>query len=91
MQTHRTIAGRMSRLWSRRSGGRQSGPELDWEQRLEALETRIEHLESAHEGLQDAVHRRAVQEDETIGELRKRSEPGQIARDLSEHARKRGL
>ena len=88
MQTQSTIAGRVSRLWSRRSRGR---PELDWERRLEALEARIEHLESAHEGLQDAVHRRAVLEDENIDELRRRSDPGQIARDLSENARRRGL
>jgi len=91
METQRTIAGRVSRLWSRRSRGRRSGPELGWEQRLETLEARIKHLESAHEGLQDAVYRRAVLEDESIDELRRRSEPGQIARDLSENARRRGL
>ena len=88
METQSTIAGRVSRLWSRRSGGRRSGPGLGWEQRLETLEARIEHLESAHEGLQDAVYRRAVLEDESIEELRRRSEPGQMARDLSESARR---
>lgn len=91
METQRTIARRVSRLWSRRSRRRRSGPELHWEQRLETLEARIEHLESAHQGLQDAVYRRAVLEDESIEELRRRSEPGQIARDLSENARTRGL
>jgi hypothetical protein len=58
---------------------------------LESLEARIEHLETAHEGLQDAVHRRAVLEDENMGELRKRTEPDQMARELSRNARKRGL
>jgi hypothetical protein len=91
VETQRPIAGRVSRLWSRRSRGRRSGPELDLEQRLETLEARIEHLEAAHQGLQDAVYRRAVLEDESIEELRRRSEPGQIARDLSENARRRGL
>ena len=91
METQRTIAGRVSRLWSRRSLWRRSAPELHWEQRLETLEARIEHLESAHEGLQDAVYRRAVLEDESIEELHRKSEPGQIARDLSENARRRGL
>lgn len=91
METQKAITGRLSRLWSRRSAGRRSGPELHWEQRLENLETRIEQLESAHQGLQDAVYRRAVLEDESIEELRRRSEPGQIARDLSENARRRGL
>jgi hypothetical protein len=43
------------------------------------------------EGLQDAVYRRAVLEDESIDELRKRTQPGQIARDLSRNARTRGL
>jgi hypothetical protein len=58
---------------------------------LETLEARIEHLETAHEGLQDAVHRRAILEDEHIGELHRRTEPNQIARELSRDARKRGL
>ena len=58
---------------------------------MDTLEARIEHLEAAHEGLQDAVYRRAVLEDKSIEELRRRSEPGQIARDLSENARRRGL
>ena len=58
---------------------------------MEAVEARIEHLEAELEGLQDAVHRRAVLEDDSIGELRKRTEPDQIARDLSRDARSRGL
>jgi hypothetical protein len=87
-----TITKRVSRLW--RSGEqRSSGPSADvgWQRRLEALEARIEHLETAHEGLQDAVYRRAVLEDEMIGELRRRTEPNQLARDLSRNARRRGL
>jgi hypothetical protein len=55
------------------------------------LEARIERLEAAHEGLQDAVYRRAVLEDESIGELRRRTVPDQMARDLSRNARTRGL
>lgn len=58
---------------------------------VEALAARIAHLESALEGLQDAVHRRAVLDDERIGELRRRTEPAQMARDLTEEARSRGL
>ena len=87
METQRTIAGRVGRLWSKRSRWRRSAPE----QRLEALEARIAHLESAHEGLQDAVYRRAVLDDENIAELRRRSAPEQIARDLSQDALRRGL
>jgi hypothetical protein len=58
---------------------------------VEWLEARVEHLESAHEGLQDAVYRRAVLEDETLDQLRRRSAPEQMARDLGEDARRRGL
>lgn len=87
-----TITRRVRRLW-RRHEQRPSrpAPEVGWERRLETLEARTEHLESLLEGLQDAVHRRAVREDESIDELRKRTEPNQIARDLSRNARMRGL
>jgi hypothetical protein len=51
----------------------------------------MEHLERALEGLQDAVYRQAMLEDENVGELRRRTEPEQMARDLSQDARKRGL
>jgi uncharacterized coiled-coil protein SlyX len=89
-----TIAGRVSRLWQRCSAGRRSRPrsrEVAWEQRLEPLEARIEHLEASLEALQDALYRRAVLEDKNIDELRRRTEPGQMARELSEDARRRGL
>ncbi len=87
-----TITQRVRRLW--RSGEQRSdrpAPDIGWERRLETLEARTEHLELVLEGLQDAVHRRAVREDESIGELRRRTEPDQIARDLSRNARTRGL
>jgi uncharacterized coiled-coil protein SlyX len=73
-------------------GDRATGsPDAGWEQRLERLEARMEHLERQLEGLQDALYRQAVLEDENIGELRRRMEPGQMARDLDRDARKRGL
>ena len=89
-----TITGRVSRLWRRRRGGRRSSdrsPEVGWEQRVETLEARVQHLEAELEGLQDAVYRRAVLEDEHIDELRTRTAPEQLARALSQDARKRGL
>jgi uncharacterized coiled-coil protein SlyX len=63
----------------------------DWEQRVEALEARIQHLETALEGLQDAVYRQAQLGEERLDELRRRMEPGQMAIDLAQDARKRGL
>ena len=51
----------------------------------------MDHLEAELEGLQDAVYRQAVRENENIVELRRRTEPSQLARDLSQDARRRGL
>jgi hypothetical protein len=81
------------RLWRRRSGARSGSgsPDAGWEQRLETLAARVEHLEAELEGLQDAVYRQAVREQEDIGELRRRTEPEQLARDLGQDARRRGV
>lgn len=65
--------------------------EADWEQRVRALEARVEHLEAALEGLQDAVYRQSQVGDEKHEELLRRMEPGQMAIDLAEDARRRGL
>ena len=87
------LADRMTQLGRRWRSGQLSGrpPDHGLERRLGALEARIDHLGAELEGLQDAVHRRAVLEDEKIAELRRRTEPEQLARDLSTDARKRGL
>ena len=58
---------------------------------METLVARIEHLEAELEGLQDALYRQAVLEDEHVEELRRRTTPEQLTRDLSQDARKRGL
>jgi len=58
---------------------------------VETLDVRVEHLEAELEGLQDAVYRRAVLEDEQVDELRRRTAPEQLARDMSQDARRRGL
>lgn len=62
-----------------------------WQQQMEALEARVAHLESELEGLQDATHRQAVVQDKRIEQLRRRTTPEQIARDLTDNARRRGL
>jgi hypothetical protein len=58
---------------------------------VETLDVRVAHLEAELEGLQDAVYRRAVLEDEQVDELRRRTAPEQLARDMSQDARRRGL
>jgi hypothetical protein len=82
-----TIAARVSRLWRLRI----RSPGVGREHQLETLEARMGHLEAALEALQDTVYRQAVLEAENIGELRRRTEPEQMARDLSRDARRRGL
>jgi hypothetical protein len=79
------------RVWQRRARSSRRSPDADWEQRLESLAARVVHLEAELEGLQDAVYRQAVLEQEKIGDLRRRTEPEQLARDLGQDARRRGL
>ena len=88
------LAERVSRLKHGRSGPaaiESSSPHVGWEQRFERVEARIEHLETALEGLQDALYRHEVLDKENISELHRRMDPEQIARDLSRDARRRGL
>jgi hypothetical protein len=61
------------------------------EGRLDLLERRVSHLEELLEGLQDAVHRESVRRDEDAARLERRTAPGEMARAMSEDARKRGL
>ena len=56
-----------------------------------AVEARVSHLEAALEGLQDAVYRKSILEDRQIAELSRRTEPHEMARALSEDARRHGL
>jgi uncharacterized coiled-coil protein SlyX len=84
----------MAGAWAARrtdEPSRSPGPEPDLERRLDGLEVRMTHLEAALEGLQDAVYRQAVRQDESRADLRERTEPGRIARELSADARRRGL
>ena len=66
-------------------------PDVDSERRLEILLARVQRLEAQVEGLQDAVHRQAVLHDAHIDELKTRIRPHQMARDLSQDARRHGV
>jgi hypothetical protein len=86
------VAERVSRVWRRRSSGAATASaEVGGDRRLDALEARIAHLETALEGLQDALYRHEVSDKESIGDLRRRTDPEQMARALSDDARRRGL
>jgi hypothetical protein len=78
---------RFSQLWR----STREAPDAGWQHRVKTLEARMGHLEAELEGLQDALYRQAVLEGEHVGELRRRTTPEQMARDLSEDARRRGL
>ena len=66
-------------------------PAVGSEPWIAALEARVTHLEAALEGLQDAVYRNSVLEDRQNAELGRRTEPHEMARALSEDARRHGV
>ena len=57
----------------------------------EALVARLDHLEASLMALQDSVYRDQVRHEEELATIRKRLEPENLARELSEDARRRGL
>jgi len=59
--------------------------------RLDRLERQVAHLEGLVEGLQDALHRESVRRDHEAAEVQRQMAPPQLARTLSEDARRRGL
>jgi hypothetical protein len=61
------------------------------ERRVADLERRVGHLEELLEGLQDALYRESVRRNSEATRMERRTAPGEMARALSEDARKRGL
>ena len=59
--------------------------------RLQALETRVMHLERLVEGLQDSVHRESERHEKLIADLHAQVQPGALGPALAEHARGRRL
>jgi hypothetical protein len=59
--------------------------------RVDELQFRLEHLEAAFEGLQDAMDRESRRREKQIHELMTSTEPGAMARALSDDARRRGV
>jgi uncharacterized coiled-coil protein SlyX len=61
------------------------------ERRLAALEDQVARVNQVLEGLQDAIHRESVRRDDEAAHVRRKMAPRELARALSEDARKRGL
>ena len=61
------------------------------EDRVDALEARIAHLERLVEGLQDSVHRESERHAKLIAELQDQIRPGAMGAALAEDARSRGF
>lgn len=59
--------------------------------RVDALEARIKHLEQQIEGLQDSIHRETERHGRLIAELQAQIQPGAMGAALAENARSRGL
>jgi hypothetical protein len=71
-----------------RSKGQAQASQSD---RLQALETRLAHLEQLVQGLQDSVHRESERHAKLIADLQAQVEPGAMNAALADDARSRGL
>jgi len=58
---------------------------------IETLRERLDRLEAEFYGLQDAVHRETVRQNERLDALEKNTRPEQLSRALNADARRRGL
>lgn len=68
---------------------RGSSPAQD--ERLQALEARLAHLEALVEGLQDSMYRESERHAKLIAELQAQVQPGAMGAALADDARNRGL
>jgi hypothetical protein len=76
------------RVVSALGGGSLPADEL---RRLERLQQRVDHLEKVVEGLQDAIHRDSIRHEERMTELERKTHPDELAKALSDDARRRGI
>ena len=91
-----TRAGRLldrviqQRRVARTEAGRKEG-KPDHEQRIAALERRVEELEALLEAFQDSVHREATRYEKEIAALDERTRGPAMARELGKYSRERRL
>ena len=76
---------------ARRSTGDPQDDRARSDERVDAVEARIAHLERLVEGLQDSVHRESERHSKLIAELQDQIQPGAMGAALAEDARSRGL
>jgi len=69
----------------------EGAPGESLEQQVAHLAERVALLESQLESLQDSVHREGVRRERELRGLRRKIDPGEMARSLYRHARERGL
>jgi hypothetical protein len=70
----------------------QARPEIRWERRITTLAARVEHLEAALEGFQDAVYRQSVLEGAGASlSWAGGPSPHEMARALGKDARTHGV
>jgi hypothetical protein len=81
--------GRLDRLLGRRPRTGSAAPSAPAD--LRPILERLDALEAMVEALQDSVDRQARRQDERLNELAHQLQPSELARALSEDARKRGL
>ena len=82
-----SLRDRIAGLWAAGS----EPPPADERAWRERVDERLAHLEALVEGLQDAVHRDSVRHEERMAELERKTEPAELAKALSDDARRRGL
>jgi hypothetical protein len=70
---------------------RHSAPRRGSAAAAEDVSQRLDRLEAMVEGLQDALYRDSQRQDQRIEDLHQRTQPGHMAKALSDDARKRGL
>jgi hypothetical protein len=88
------LIARISQLRRRAAAAESSArhPTVDpQDDRVQALEARVAHLEHLVEGLQDSVHRETERYARLIAELQAQIQPGAMGAALAEDARSRGL
>ena len=87
------VLARIQQLGRRAAGREQTTSQAGAPQpdRVQALETRVAHLEQLLEGLQDSVHRESARHAKLIAELQNQIQPDTMGASLAEDARNRGL